>query len=202
MSRVRKLEKNSQGDFSQGLQLIRQTAAADSGATAITLAPTAIDAITATTSTGATNRFSCDGCRTYKLRMWSSSSGGTATVDVKEYPYPGPFPCLTGLTNTIAENLTRGRGNLICTVACTFSGSSLANINPVTGVASASTTWYELSTVSFTYQQDPRVRQLPSTAATSAEKLILIDALGAQWMYPEITAISAGTIIIAAQRVD
>lgn len=149
-----------------------------------------------------TGAFPCNGARTVKLRLFSTSNTATVQIHIKEFPYDGPRNRLQATATKPLK--TQGKGTLVADLTFTTGGSSTANTNPVTGAVVAATTFFEASVFTTTSSQASRINEYPS-GSTANEKFITIDCLGAKYLYPQIIAstnLTSGIIVIGMQRVD
>lgn len=192
--------RNTQLDFSDGLILVRDTSSND---TPMSLNPgTALQAADANVSAllnvkQFNNAIYTNGARLIGFRFWGTVQAGTAVITVKNFMKAGP------IARASTGTLTLSKGGTILAATATFNGSSTANTHPVTGDTVAATTFYELSAISASYEQDPRIRYYPTTGSGVARELfITMDCLGMDVLIPEITSISnSARIVCGAWRI-
>lgn len=195
------LGKNTQLDFIGGLLLVRDTTLSD---IPISLSPGTVipdadpDVMAAIDPAPLLRGVYTRGARTMGFRFWGTIASGTAAIALKSFMQAGPA------RQKITQAPTVSKGNTLLVVTGTFSGSVTTDLHPVTGASTPSVSYNELSLVSVTYEQDPRVRYYPSASpAASRELYITIDCLGADIIVPELSSISGGArIICGAWHID
>lgn len=180
--------KNQTTDFAEGYEFVREITATES---ALDLDPGDYSAIL-------DNAFQPGHCSLVSLRLWADASAAAPTIRIVEFPKDGPLAKPNDPTQ-----LSQAKGRHLFVGTLTFSGSTTANVNPATGEATASTTWYELSTHTDTFIADDRVNFVPNAAASSYETEILIDVQGSKCVYVYATALSGSEdVVVAARRVQ
>lgn len=217
------MSRNTNGEFSEGWTLVREAAAADSSGKAVAANgpyPGQEDAIR--TALGVTDHgheavglFTPGSSKGVAMRVWAkteNTSGTlTCTLSLYEFPHSGPRQAhglATGASNALKRPRTRGKGSCVFVATCTFGGSTGVNgatkYHPVTGEVDATYSYVELSATTYSYEQALRIKEFPAGAATSHEKIIFVDALGAGLLYPEVTSFGADVsgVIVAMRRVD
>lgn len=195
------LGKNTQVDFVGGLFLVRDTSSNDT--------PMSLDPGTAVPAADANVIALVDpekfvrgiytgGARTMGFRFWGSANGGTVVITLKSFMKRGPD------RQKHTTTLTASKGNTLLVGTGTFSGSSTANTHPVTGVVVAATTFYELSAITASYEQDPRVQYYPTAGSGASRELyVTVDCLGADILIPEFTSISnSARVVCGAWPID
>jgi len=207
---VQKLGKNTTNEYSLGMVVARDVAAADSGALApsdlllpgiSTTLAASFDAIANGQGSGLIN---CEGARHVRLRFFAAAAAATGTGRMILCAYP--YNSQRALSGTDKTTVVQGKGDVIFDATLLFAGSQTANINPVTGEAVASTTFYEASSVSATTAiQESRVRW-SSSAGTTSELSVVVDVMGARRLYPHVKTLGGGAtpsrVIVAYQLLD
>lgn len=207
---TQRFEKNATLDHCEGPIVVRDVTQADAAdlAPSDPRAPGTDDTLAAQFLRLADGQgcglFAVNGARHVRLRIFAANSAATGTVRLAlhEYMHASPRPLSATDTSTVVKH----KGSTIFDLTFTCAGSTTVNVNPGTGVAVGSTTFYEASTLTTTTAvQENRVR-LSSTGGATSELSIVVDVFGAKRLYPQIVALGGGAtpsrVIVTCQRLD
>ena len=189
-------------DISEGITLVRSgVSSADASAAIPSLNPSGY--LSASGFTDADNVFAARRAREIELCCFiTGGTGRTCNIKLKAWPYPlilaDNNPKIPN--NPSAPGRHNGRGILVFDGTLVCGGNSVANINPITGAAVSSTTFYEADATSGTpvYATD----HVKLFEHTNSNLRMIIDCQGYGFFYPEISAISAGSVYIGLRRVS